>query len=392
LKVAWLVSNYPNSENPMAGSFHQRMAEAVAKLGVTITVFALTPYTPFPLNIISNKWKKYSRYPRIEIKNGVKVIRPRYFTVPRHRDLIGLDTFMFVSLKKELLAFAPDLIDAHYAYPFGTLARKLKLKYGIPYILSLHGSDVNVDPFKSQSDMNKFKMAIAEADKVKVVSDSLSKKTKDLTGRTCGIINIGLDIDNLSNLKGQGRLKKQFNIPETAKIILYAGSLSKNKGVDELYKIAKNKGSENLKFVLIGDGPLYNEILSGNHVFKTGKVSPSTVIEYMFESDIFILPSLGEGMPTVLVEAGAVGIPIIATRVGGIPNLLGEGERGWLIENNKSNTLHEKIDHLLLNYNEAKRKAALLKKYVFDNFDVNKNAEKVIKVYQNTMSRINDIK
>ena len=84
-------------------------------------------------------------------------------------------------------------------------------------------------------------------------------------------------------------------------------------------------------------------------------VPNETVPEYMVASDVFVLPSLSEGFPTVILEAMASGIPIVATKVRGVPEIIKDGENGFLVEPRNSEEIAEKV-LLLLNKDELRKR------------------------------------
>ncbi|NLI56859.1 glycosyltransferase family 4 protein, partial [bacterium] len=78
-----------------------------------------------------------------------------------------------------------------------------------------------------------------------------------------------------------------------------------------------------------------------------GEINNSLVPEYLIESDIFVLPSLSEGFPVVVLEAMASGLPVVATNVGGLPEIIQENKNGFLVEPQNPRDLAKKILFLL---------------------------------------------
>jgi teichuronic acid biosynthesis glycosyltransferase TuaC len=102
-------------------------------------------------------------------------------------------------------------------------------------------------------------------------------------------------------------------------------------------------------------------------------------------ADLLILPSYAEGLPTVLVEAGACGTPVLATRVGGIPELL-QQDRGRLIEPGSAPALREAILDVLARPEVARQQAERLREHVREAFDADLNAGHLLRVYQELIS------
>lgn len=137
--------------------------------------------------------------------------------------------------------------------------------------------------------------------------------------------------------------------------ILYVGRLSKEKNVETLLLAAKEL--LDFQLVIVGDGPerrrLGRSAVPGRIIFLGRQPWPRT-IQLMRGSQAVVLPSIQEGLPTVLLEAMAVGTPVIATRVGGIPHVLTDGENGILVQPRNTAAIRESI--LQLKKDEKLRK------------------------------------
>jgi glycosyltransferase involved in cell wall biosynthesis len=137
--------------------------------------------------------------------------------------------------------------------------------------------------------------------------------------------------------------------------ILYIGTLKKVKGVEHLIE-ALNYVEQDARLVIIGDGPerdnledLTDELNLTNKVEFTGMLDSEHMKPYLNESQILVLPSLSEGFSSTLLEAMAAGLPIVATNVGGNPEVIKEGVNGYLVEPKNSEQIADRIDWLLGN-------------------------------------------
>jgi glycosyltransferase involved in cell wall biosynthesis len=146
------------------------------------------------------------------------------------------------------------------------------------------------------------------------------------------------------------KVKKQFT--ERKNTIGYIGGLSKIKGVlnfvQAIPKILEKE--KEIKFVIGGDGVLFNEInefiaknkLSGK-ITLLGWIPHEELPEYLNELKLVVLPSYTEGLPNIMLEAMACGTPVLATPVGGIPDVIKDGETGFIMENNSPECIAENV-------------------------------------------------
>lgn len=170
--------------------------------------------------------------------------------------------------------------------------------------------------------------------------------------------------------------------------IVYAGRLVKtktqDKGVQYLIDAVKKLNIESL---IVGYGPeekKLKERSKGLNIEFTGRVEPDNMVNYLKQGKIFVLPSLTEGFPNVILEAMSVGLPVIATKVGGIPDIVTHGETGFLIETRNSSQIRKYIEVLLKDDSlyEKMRQNCLreVRKYYWTN---------VIKKYEKILCEIN---
>jgi len=142
-----------------------------------------------------------------------------------------------------------------------------------------------------------------------------------------------------------------YNNSELVKI-LFLGRLGKRKGIYDLIDAAKHLKSRNIEIDLFGDGNLeeFKKLIEDNNLQEKvkimGWISGEKKDEVLRNSDIFILPSYSEGLPMSILEAMAVGLPVISTPVGGIPEAVEDGINGFLVKAGDCVELTKKIDLL----------------------------------------------
>lgn len=242
-----------------------------------------------------------------------------------------------------------DLIHAHFLSPPGLIALLTYKITKVPYCVTLHGSDMFI-LYKNKLLQPLFKSILQNALAVFVVSEAIKKEVLNINDINIeNKIQITYNSVDLSrfNPKNNGILKKEINI--TKPIVLFVGNLVSQKGVEYLIN-AKKLMKNDCELVIVGDGPLYNTLKDLTKNMNTIHfLGFRTDIEYLIpDSEFLVLPSISESFGIVSLEAMACGKPVIASNVGGIPELITK-DVGLLVEPKNSQDLAEKMDYLLEN-------------------------------------------
>ncbi len=294
---------------------------------VNLTVFR-TKYAPKKLSLLTSP----------DIKGGIPE------SIKKYPWLIFLYPFMMCSLivKSFQQCKKNTIIHSHWI-PNGLVGVILNKLKGVPNVVTVRGSDqklLNIPIIK-----NICGWILKNSSQVTTVSKDLSIKiNKEIRLKKKSIvIPNGVDVP----LK-----KTKFN--KTKKSIIFVGSITKNKNISCLinaFQIVINDC--NVKLKIIGDGPELKTIVKSvedknlkEYIDFLGVLPHDKVISHMQCSDFLILPSFMEGAPNVIREAMSCGIPVIATSVGGIPEMIKEGEHGLLFEPNDTIALSNHISFL----------------------------------------------
>jgi len=164
----------------------------------------------------------------------------------------------------------------------------------------------------------------------------------------------GIDLAPYRTQKNKAFIRKELILPRDAVILTYVGRLDEQKGIDVLLDAFSRLPELEKPCILwvIGDGPLRGDLekragdqIRNNRIIFWGYRKP--VADYLFASDLFILPSLYEAMPLTLLEALSAGLPCIATDVGDNRILIEPGENGLIIPPNDAQALQQAILSLL---------------------------------------------
>lgn len=236
----------------------------------------------------------------------------------------------------------------------------------IPMILTLQEGK-NLD--KQNFMINFFrKLIIKKSDKITAISGYLKKYAEKFNSKSqIFIIPNGVDVASFSRDFSYGdlsSLKDQLNIKPDEKVIVSISRLVPKNGIKNLIKafgIFLQDGKLPCKLLLIGDGQqkaeleeLASELKIKDKIIFVGQVNYSDLPKYLKISDIFVRPSLSEGLGSAFLEAMAAGVPIIGSKVGGIPDFLTDLKTGLFCDPKNSEDIAEKIKMLLSN--EAMRK------------------------------------
>lgn len=302
-----------------------------------------------------------------EDMEGVKVIRYHYFPihkwetlcypgaiVPRVKEKkirIILVPFLFAALWLKLRKICADydIVHAHWIIPQGIVQSFIK----IPYIVTGHGGDVtslNVGPMKMLK-----KRCLYKASAITAVSDHLKNREEEIAeGISPKVISMGVDVDKF----GIQYKKENFFNQGNKKVVLFVGRLAEKKGVSYLIK-AMDLISDAMLYI-VGDGPLRAELeelarkSKNKDIIFAGSKTHNELKEIYASADVFVIPSITardgdqEGLGLVMLEAMASGLPIVASRSGGIVQVIKDNENGLLCEEKSSNQLAEKINDILL--------------------------------------------
>ena len=398
MKILIISHMYPSTFNNVFGIFVHEQTKALIKKGLDIKVISPVPWTPFPVNIINDKWKRYSRIPEYKIWEGVSVCYPRHITFPKalffessgERLYKGIKTLV----KKIYKDFKFDLIHAHVALPDGYASMKLSKEYNVPFVVTIHGQDLQQTIFKNRRCKENILNVVHLANKIILVSYKLKKiikKCYDYKNKKFMVIPNGVDIDYILN----SRIKKYNDEKNT--IILSVSNLVKIKGIDlnlKAFRMLIEK-YPNLRYLIIGDGPekknlemLSKELEIIEKVEFLGRLSHKDVLKYMSDADIFSLPSWNEAFGVVYIEAMAHGKTVIGCRGEGIEDFVVDGETGLLVIPKDVDSLTQAMDFLLSNPDKAKAIGERARKFVLENYTWEKNAEKTIIVYQEVLKNV----
>lgn len=383
---------------PYAGIFIGEQVSTLLRLGVNIRVIQFVPATPWPLPLLKRKWRAFSKIPKYYQWQGAEVLSLRYLAVPRNAGLHLAVGQMEKALQKYIYfsGSRPDLIHVHFAYPTGLAAVRCGAKLGVPTIVTVHGSDLHTIPEIKRKYYLGIAEALRKADQVLAISESMKfKATEICQAASVDVHRIGI---NLTNFKPRDPNSARIKLPELkgirGPIVLYVGNLLLTKGVLDLVKAVHNIKSQTVHIVFLGDGPAAGEILSKstalglqNQVHLLGACPHHRVPYFINAADVFVLPSYKEGLGITCLEALACECPVVASNVGGIPEIIKHEDTGLLVSPGDYQSLSIALEQLLVKRTFAKLMAKRGRQLVERYYDIEKNTRDLLSTYQRSIKK-----
>lgn len=358
LKVLLVTNLFPTPAEPTRGIFVLQM---VRRLRETCDVRVVSPLPWFPrwsfLRFLRGRYG-FALVPREYEVEGIPVHCPKYVMIPKvseslHALLVLLGSWRTIVALHRAHRF--DLLNAQWLYPDGVAAAWVSKILRIPTVLTAHGCDVNRD-LNERSKRVQILRALKQADAVTVVSDAQRRRLVAEGIETGHITIIYNGVDSaIFHLKDRAECREKVGVTSARKMILYVGRLVEVKGLPYLVEAARllAQSRDDFDVYLLGDGPLADPLRrliekSGlqDRVRLLGKKPYGEVALWMGACDILCLPSLQEGCPSVVLEALASGRPVVASRVGAIPDLV-DASNGVLAEPEDSRQLSEALGRAL---------------------------------------------
>jgi teichuronic acid biosynthesis glycosyltransferase TuaC len=374
MRALWITPGYPSATNPAAFVFHQTQARALTQAGVDVSVVAPTPWVPPGLAGRQPRWAAYRDLPRREDDGAIRVERPRYVTTP-HETRFGLAHLTQAFACRDVVP--PDVIHAHFAYPCGAAALRLKQRLRVPLVLSLLGDDVYIYPAHNRRMRRLFEDAVRGSDHTIANSPDLAETTRTLTGILPDALSIGIDLARFSAAPDRAKIRCELGIDSEKFVILYVGALLPQKGVLDLAEALRRLAWPDAVGLFVGGGPAQPE---GATVRLLGPRPNSEIPALLAAADVFALPSWHEGLGLSAVEAGAAGVPVIGGKTGGLANLLAD-DCGYAFTPRDVAELMYALQAMRADPGEARRRANRLKARVARDHDLHVNARRIAALY-----------
>ncbi|MDO5698388.1 MAG: glycosyltransferase [Dermatophilus congolensis] len=332
MRILLLANSYPTAAVPSGAPYMSaRLRTLRAQSGVDVRALALRPtYSPaarvvravaraasdaalrLAPDAAADGWREAAvRWDASDLVAVRRGRRPERAIARATRQVVGQAAGEF------------DIVHAHgmYALPAGEVARRVAAQRGVPFVVSMHGSDVE-EAMAAQPALAAATLRDAAA--TTYVSEALRQRALSLGAPQAASHVIPNGVDAACFAAG----RRPHDLPDRTghsnePVLLFVGNLLPVKGADRLADIVDEVARQRpgVRLVVAGDGPERARLAErlGFRVDLRGRVSPDEVARLMAEADALIVPSRREGWGCVVTESYSVGTPVIASAVGGLP-------------------------------------------------------------------------
>lgn len=295
-----------------------------------------------------------------------------------------IDSFK-AAIEQEIEEFKPDVIHAQHIWIISSIA----VGYNIPVVITCHGSDIMGYNESARFHEYAYK-AVEGVTKIIAISHNNKRDIIDIfknQGHKVELMPNGYDpnVFYKENIDKK-EILKEFGIDkEFEKVVCFAGRLAKNKGIDILLKSAKLYEKDNILTLIAGHGQEYEnlyplkESLNLKNVYFLGDQNQENLRKIYNISDVLVVPSREEAFGLVALEGIACGVPVVATRVGGIPDII-TSEVGILVEKENVEELTQEINNIL--NEKIKFNSEYLQMYAKEKYTQESLMNKLLDIYK----------
>ena len=359
MKILLLAHGFPRHPEDLAGAF--LLALARGQQGLGHTMLAVVPHD--------------AGLAMDDVVDGVRVQRYRYAEDPDEtlayrgtmadqvlrswKGRLRLAGFLRAArnaASRAIADFAPDVVHVHWWFP-GGFSVWPRLRGRVPYVITSHGTDLFlVDRVRAA----RFVAGpiFRNAAQTTVISTPLVARAERLGVPRADITVIPMPVDAAVATE----LERPFTLRASDDTLLFVGRLVERKGAAYVIRAVAEmaEAGRNVRLAIVGDGPersaltaLAASLAIGDRVEFTGALSPADVRDRYRAGGVFVMPAITdwkgeqEGFGMVLVEAMAFGLPVVATRSGGIPDIVRDDENGILVPERDVGALTRGITRLL---------------------------------------------
>lgn len=368
MRILAISHLFPHVANSHHGIFAARQFTMMKELGAEVTVVFPTVIVPNFFQYIIKNWKDYDAKHTPLNYRGLEVIKVPYVRLTKGLWSCRWEGMtLFNALRKRVIELHRenpfDVIYGRGLFPCADTAVRLSDILNIPAVGVAIGGDINFVPHYSSGMYKHTVKLLGKLDDIMANGSGAASKVKEICGRDCQMAHGVVDLVEFCPSEDKAANRKEFGISPESTVILYVGYMKKAKGIYELIKtfVAIKKKYPNVILKMCGKGTemadlkrVIDQSEVSDAIEVVGPVAPDKINRWMKSCDLFILPSYSEGMPNVVMEAMASGLPIITTAVGGLPDAVGDCEGAILVQPKSVDQLVQALDSVLADNNKIK--------------------------------------
>jgi teichuronic acid biosynthesis glycosyltransferase TuaC len=328
MRILTISNGFPAPNDPQQSYiFVWRQMQALIARGHEFRVLRVVPRAPS----WTPRWRAYRAIPEQYVWQGQPVHSTRAVVLPRNVGMNFTRAQIRPAILAEIAAFQPDLIHAHGVIQSGYLAGG----WGPRMVLTAHGSDAYDLPYRRQALWSAAQRAVESAAVVVSTSNLIAEHVHRMGARESAVIYNGAD-DARFFPSARASARQRLQIAPDRFVVAFVGNLLRAKGVFELAEALERIGDVRPLALIAGPGParaLLEQRMraAGLEVRFFGPVKQDQLPDVYASSDVVALPTYAEGFPCVLAETLLCGRVLIATPVGGIPEMIDDGQTGLLV-------------------------------------------------------------
>lgn len=396
MRVLILSHLFPSRRDAAAGMFVLQQAKRLRAAGIDTVVISPTPWAP-RIMAWHPSVRKHMVVPRYATVDGFDVEHPRVPSLPKNRgfSVEGFSYYLFCRglVRKHMLERGGfDLIHAHTIMPDGFGAVLLGRELNLPVVCTVHGSDIKVYPQDSRAVAWASKWALERVTGVIAVSEDLKRSVLAMADTcTVTVAHNGADPELFAQ-RPKPDARRSLGLPPDKKVISFVGYFRADKGLSYLLRAFARLQRRDVVLALVGDGPLKGAIMSEAEQLGikdlctfAGAQPHGNIPTWLCASDCLVLSSLTEGLPTILPEAMLCRVPVIATPVGGIPEIVRTGETGLLVPCRDAEAMSRAMCRVLFDTSFAAQLAERAYDFALNALTWKANAHRTISVYESAL-------
>ncbi len=336
MKILLSTTIFPNRLEPNRGVYIKKQVKELARRE-KLTILVPIPY--FPSFIKNSGQSFYANIPVEDNLDGLHVYYPRFFIIPKiFRFLHG--PFLFFSVyrfyRQVINSEKPEALLGFWSFPEGFANVLIAKCFKLPVIIGCRGSDINqlTRPYIQRKIIS---WTLGNCNRVLSVSEALKTEMVDKLGVSAERITVipnGVEEDKFYP-QNQDKVRETLGLNKREQIVVCVARLEAVKGVDVLIRAFAQVRGKGQRLAIVGDGEemprlkaLVEELGLSDYVLLLGSKPHDEIPLWINAADLMVLPSITEGWPNVLMEAFSCGKPVVASRVGGVPEIVNDSSLG----------------------------------------------------------------